>query len=289
MPVDAELLKTIYRELERGVVRTVELNRTAVFPRIDGVDDAYVGLLPGDEFLKLVSTTDGELNRELFYDNVRDFQGNNPVNNEINHTLADEARRRNFPLLNNGVTIVARSITRRGDSFTISDFQIVNGCQTTHVLFQNKASMDADTFIPIKLVATNDSQVVAEVIKATNRQTAVHPEALESLSPFHKELEDFLHHTRAVQRILVTHLLRAAVKTVCNGRCQPSEYCHLDRADKVFHRNVLGRTPQLPPLLWRTTKVLHREDLREGPQARAILREWRRFSCPGEVAGFSPD
>ena len=144
VPVDAELLKTIYRELERGVVRTVELNRTAVFPRIDGVDDAYVGLLPGDEFLKLVSTTDGELNRELFYDNVRDFQGNNPVNNEINHTLADEARRRNFPLLNNGVTIVARSITRRGDSFTISDFQIVNGCQTYGFI---KRDVGGDVFV----------------------------------------------------------------------------------------------------------------------------------------------
>ena len=42
----------------------------------------------------------------------------------------------------------------------------------------------------MKLVATDDSQVVNEVIKATNRQTAVLPEALESLSTFHRELED---------------------------------------------------------------------------------------------------
>ena len=191
LPVDAELLKAIYRELERGVVKDVEFSKTAVFPRIDEVDDAYIGLLSGDEFIKMVSTDDGQLNGELFYDNVRDFQGNNPVNGEINNTLAEPSLRRNFPLLNNGVTIVAREITRKGDTFTIADFQIVNGCQTTHVLFQNRESIGPETFIPVKLVATRDRQVITEVIKATNRQTAVLPEALESLTPFHKELEDF--------------------------------------------------------------------------------------------------
>ena len=190
-PVDAELLKAVYREIERGVEKHIELSKTAVFPRIDGVDDAYIGLLRGDEFIRLVSTDDGDLNRELFYDNVRDFQGHNPVNTEIGHTLADQQLRRNFPLLNNGVTIVARELNRRGDIFTISDFQIVNGCQTTHILFQNRLQIDAETYVPVKLVATRDRQIISDVIKATNRQTAVLPEALESLTPFHKELEDF--------------------------------------------------------------------------------------------------
>jgi cold shock CspA family protein len=45
--------------------------------------------------------------------------------------------------------------------------------------------------VPVKLVVTDDSDVITEVIKATNRQTAVLPEALASLTPFHKELEDF--------------------------------------------------------------------------------------------------
>ncbi len=190
-PVDSELLKVTYRELERGVMQDVEISKTAVFPIIQGVDDAYIGLLRGDEFIKMVSTSDGELNRELFYDNVRDFQGYNPVNSEIEHTLTDSTLRSNFPLLNNGVTIVASELNRKGDIFTILDFQIVNGCQTTHMLFQNRHNIDESVFIPVKLVATRDRQVITEVIKATNRQTAVLPEALESLTPFHKELEDF--------------------------------------------------------------------------------------------------
>ena len=190
-PVDASLLKATYRELERRVVKNVEFSKTAVFPKVNDVDEAYIGLLSGDQFIDLVSRDDGELNRELFYDNVRDFQGENPVNKEIHQTLSSAHHRNSFPLLNNGITIVARSITRTGDNFRISDFQIVNGCQTTHMLYFNRNNVDSKLFIPIKLVATGNSQVVADVIKATNRQTAVLPEALESLTPFHKELEDF--------------------------------------------------------------------------------------------------
>ena len=88
IPIDADTLKSTYRELERSVVKEVEFIRAAAFPRIDRVGEAYIGLLPGDEFIKLVCTDDGDLNRELFFDNVRDFQGHNPVNREIEHTLS---------------------------------------------------------------------------------------------------------------------------------------------------------------------------------------------------------
>ena len=65
-PVDAEQLKTVYRELERGITKEVEFSKIAVFPRIEGVREVYIGLLPGDQFIHLVTTNDGVLNRELF-------------------------------------------------------------------------------------------------------------------------------------------------------------------------------------------------------------------------------
>lgn len=188
--LDAEILKKNFKELERGVSREIEFNKAAVFPTIDGVDEAYIGLLSATEFVKLISDEEKALNRDLFYDNVRDYQGKNPVNRDIATTLEGNHIDR-FPLFNNGITIVARSISRTGDRFTISDFQIVNGCQTTHVLHQFKEKLSTDIFIPIKLVVTTNSEVITEVIKATNWQTAVMPEALESLSSFHKEIEDY--------------------------------------------------------------------------------------------------
>lgn len=190
LPFDADDLKNAYRDLERGVVKSVEISRTAVFPHIDGVEEAYIGLLSGDQLIELISTGDGDLNRELFYDNVRDFQGYNPVNAEIEETLRSELMAR-FPLLNNGMTLVAGAIKRTADTFVISNFQVVNGCQTAHVLFNNRERVRENVYVPVKIVVTSDRQTINDVIKATNRQTPVLPEALESLTPFHRELEDF--------------------------------------------------------------------------------------------------
>ena len=190
-PIDGDFLKSTYRELKHHIEKEIEFPNSAIFPDIQDVQQAYIGLLSGDQFVKLISRDDGELNRELFYSNIRDFQGDNAVNEEIHQTLLSAERRNSFPLLNNGITIVARSIVRTGNHFLISGCQIVNGCQTTHVLHLNRERVDERTFIPVKLVATDSSQAIAEIIKANNRQTAVLPEAWASLTAFHKELEDF--------------------------------------------------------------------------------------------------
>lgn len=129
--------------------------------------------------------------KSLFYDNVRDFQGENPVNKEVGETLRSDSIRNSFVLLNNGVTIVAKSIHKTGSTFTVRDFQIVNGCQTSHILHANKDSIDNRIYLPIKLIVTSDEEVTNRIIKATNRQTEVKTEAFLSLQPFQKSLEDF--------------------------------------------------------------------------------------------------
>ena len=234
VPVDAALLRVNYRDLERGVVREIELNRSTAFPRISGVDQAYVGLLQGNEFIKLVSNDEGGLNRDLFYDNVRDFQGHNPVNMEIMETVNNKATNASFPLLNNGITIVARSINRTGDNFKISDFQIVNGCQTTHILFQNKGNVSDSMYIPVKLVATGDDQIVTEVIKATNRQTAVLPEALESLTPFHRDLEDYYNTQEAHRKANTRAYYERRSKQYSMSNIKPKNIVTLTAQTKSF-------------------------------------------------------
>ena len=47
----------------------------------------------------------------IFEDNVRDFQGYNIVNSEIQDSLRHGEDQARFGLLNNGITIVAKSIT----------------------------------------------------------------------------------------------------------------------------------------------------------------------------------
>lgn len=189
-PLDAEAIKTLYRELRRKVTREIIFDKHTILPAIRDVVEAYIGLLPCTEFIKLISDNEGKLQRSLFYDNVRDYQGNNPVNKEIEQTLADASTRDKFVLLNNGITIVADSITKVGPKFRLIDFQIVNGCQTSHVIFRNQSAL-CNAYVPIKLIATTDQDVASSITKGTNRQTEVKIEAFESLSPFHKELEEF--------------------------------------------------------------------------------------------------
>jgi hypothetical protein len=177
IPIDADNLKIIYKELKNKVDKQINFEKHTIIPQIDGVSEAYIGILPCDEYLKLICSSDGSLLKSLFYDNVRDFQGDNPVNREVSETLRNNAIRNSFVLLNNGVTIVAKSIQKTGSVFTIRDFQIVNGCQTSHILHDKKASLDNSIYLPIKLIVTNDEEVTNRIIKATNRQTEVKTEA----------------------------------------------------------------------------------------------------------------
>lgn len=187
IPRDAEHLKTIYKELKNKVDKQINFEKHTIIPQIDGVSEAYIGILPCDEYL----SADDNLLKGLFYDNVRDFQGDNPVNTEIRDTLRDSAIKNSFVLLNNGVTIVAKSIQKTGSIFTIRDFLIVNGCQTSHILYANKTELDSRIYLPVKLIVTSDEEVTNRIIKATNRQTEVKTEVFLSLQPFQKSLEDF--------------------------------------------------------------------------------------------------
>jgi cold shock CspA family protein len=189
-PLDADGIKSVYRELKRKVVKEIVFEKHTILPKIDRIQEAYIGVLPAKEYLSLICDTDGRLQRSLFYDNVRDFQGNNPVNQEILETLRDPAERDKFTVLNNGITVVAQSLNKVGSTFKLKDFQIVNGCQTSHVLFSAR-DVAENVQVPVKLIVTSDPDVTNLIIKGTNRQTEVKIEAFESLNPFQKDLEEF--------------------------------------------------------------------------------------------------
>ena len=105
---------------------------------------------------------------------MRDWQDYTaPVNDEIRETVLSSKKDR-FEIMNNGITMIARTLRAlRRDRFQIEDFRIVNGCQTTHVLFDNREEADDPLLIPIRIVATQDADVIKSIIRGTNRQTKV--------------------------------------------------------------------------------------------------------------------
>jgi AIPR protein len=191
VPVGADLLQRFYNESKNAIAREFTFASKTVVPECKGVKEAYLGLLPIADFLSLLDDGSGSILKSIFYDNVRDWQQYNPVNAEIKASLASEAQRARFALMNNGVTIIAKTLRATGNRFHIEDYQIVNGCQTSHVLFDNQKLLDGSVVVPVRIIATDDEEVIASIVKATNRQTEVKEEQLIALSDFQKKLEAY--------------------------------------------------------------------------------------------------
>lgn len=199
--LDASVIMNYYREVSNSVSVKVHMERKLELNQIAGVKKAYIGYLPGNEYLKMITDDSGDIRRRIFYENVRDYQGyNNPVNEEIRDTISFNKDK--FVLLNNGVTIITRSLEQLGgNNFELRDFQIVNGCQTSYELFNKKDEIQSfpDTTggsegnsldVPVKLIHTDDPEVIAQIVRATNRQSPVAEEAFIALSDYQKDLED---------------------------------------------------------------------------------------------------
>ena len=191
-PVDAAGIRALYLQAKNAIRREFEFQNKAVVPPVANVKEAFIGIIPIKELLKILRDDDGEITKSIFYDNVRDWQDYNEVNTEIRKTL-EAARDARFALMNNGVTIIARELIPVGNNFTIEDFQIVNGCQTSHVLFDVASTEDVSdaVMVPLRLIVTQDEEVINDVITATNRQTEVKPEQFFALTEFPKQLEAY--------------------------------------------------------------------------------------------------
>lgn len=189
-PVGARQLQTYFRATKTSISREVIFEKLITLPSIDGVSASYLGVLPVQEFLKLLTDDGGDIIKSVFVDNVRDFQGENPVNADIAKTITDGLFDQ-FVLRNNGITIVARNIRVTSSQYVLEDYQIVNGCQTSHVIFANQNKITGNLFVPVKLIHTVSEDVAQSVIKSTNKQTNVEENDLLALTQFQRDLEDY--------------------------------------------------------------------------------------------------
>lgn len=76
----------------------------------------------------------------------------------------------------------------------IENPQIVNGCQSSYLLFNaSKQKIDlAKISIVVKIISTNNNDLSNEIVKGTNRQNIVMEEAFECTRQFHKNFEQFV-------------------------------------------------------------------------------------------------
>lgn len=191
IPRDANDIQKLYRKTSEEVMTEFSFDEMVTLPKIDGVEEAYLGIIKFKEYEKIITDDNGNM-QNIFYDNVRDYLGENPVNKKIDETL--KAKKFDiFAILNNGITIVAdKKNNSKGKSFSISNYQVVNGCQTSHTLFNNKELEGIDKItVPVKLIITQNEDIKSSITVATNSQTAIKEEQLVAFSDFQKNLEQY--------------------------------------------------------------------------------------------------
>lgn len=158
------------------------------------VRDGYIALIKLGDFHKFIQNDSGQLNKSIFEANVRDYQGNNQVNEDMQQTLS-EPTDEDFWWLNNGVTVVASKAVQGGKTLTIEDPQIVNGQQTSTEIFnyfQNKIPSNELRSVMVRVIVANDPISRDRIIKATNSQTAISAASLRATDKIHRDIEGYL-------------------------------------------------------------------------------------------------
>ncbi|GMO21326.1 MAG: AIPR family protein [Termitinemataceae bacterium] len=190
--VDKASLISTHKKVICPLLATVKFENKTPLLDIKDVEEAYIGFAPFSEFKKLIMDENQERLKSLFNDNLRDFLGlDNPINQGIKTTL-ENGRFNEFSLLNNGVTVIAESNQGKGNTLVLENYQIVNGCQTSNVLFECRNIPDIDNvLIPLKVVITKNENLRDEIVLTTNSQSKIAEEQLFAITQFQKTLEDY--------------------------------------------------------------------------------------------------
>jgi hypothetical protein len=146
------------------------------------------------DFLAFITDGSGELNRQIFEANVRDYQGRTEVNDEIQKSLK-ERNAEDFWWLNNGVSILASGASQGGKNLTIEDPQIVNGLQTSTEIynyFRSSNTEHDERKLLVRVVVPEADDSRDRIIKATNSQTVVQQASLRATDKIHRDIEEFL-------------------------------------------------------------------------------------------------
>ena len=190
----AKSLQDGYRSATNSISATFDFPRAITLPDHPSVDEAFIGVVPARELLRLAilasaSPEEAGINRAVFYDNIRDFNPQSEINQAMLSEL-QEGSEESFVFKNNGVTVVAKEISRKSDTYHLEDYQIVNGCQTTNILFLAQDNIEGVN-VPLRLIGSRDSDFIATIIMGTNKQNEVRDDQFWALLPFMKDLEEY--------------------------------------------------------------------------------------------------
>lgn len=199
--VDKNILKQYYDASKRKNEATIKIEQKLNLPEVNEIKESYLCIVPFSEFKKLIIDDAGDINLSVFDDNVRAFQGENTVNKAIAESLK-KGDISLFTAMNNGITIIAKETSQTGCSMKISDYQIVNGCQTCHILYNQRDCHNVDDLrLVVKIISSTDKVIKDKIIVANNSQTEVKREQLISLMDVQKNIESYYYAQKKYEQL----------------------------------------------------------------------------------------
>ena len=139
---------------------------------VDADSKAFIAPVRARELIKL----EGIENQSLFVHNVRGPLGRTTVNKAISRSVGEPQLHKKFPLFHNGVTIIAGEIDATEEKITISDYFVVNGCQSLTSLFLNQDGLTDNLYVLAKFIQVDPASPLArQITEFSNNQNGVKP------------------------------------------------------------------------------------------------------------------
>ncbi len=193
-----ELMRLLLKSETPRIDGTVKLTDRLHFLKSDGNIRTVIGVIPAQELIDLVKVngSEGQINEEVFHENIRLYKPTHNVNKEIIETAKSEDNYQFF-YLNNGVTLICDKFiftpNTRNPQVAMENIRIINGGQTTHSLFEvyketPRAIDNIDLLLRICEVRQEDA-ISKRISQTTNNQIPVANRDLRSNDQVQKKIQ----------------------------------------------------------------------------------------------------
>lgn len=165
----------------------------------------FVGMCNVNEFIRLQNKYH---HNQLYTENIRLYLGDRgSVNKDIINTITSNDSIW-FPYMNNGISIICDSLTignvntaKKTQPLTLTNMQIINGCQTINALYSAKYKENtkdnfraANVMVRIYEISPEQVDFKMNIIRATNNQNAVTSYSLMANDPIQIKIAEFFRH-----------------------------------------------------------------------------------------------
>lgn len=221
--LDRKEIINLQSSLSQDLKAKLKIENLFAIPSTKNVPQSYLAIVKASEFIDniLLNEEQDDIRNNIFDENIRAYLGEDvDVNSNIKQSLVDEKKREIFSLLNNGITIITPEMAYSASESKIElvNYQVINGCQTSNVLFENRHIINDDAKVIIKFISTTDENTINHIISSTNSQSHINDNAFLALKEKAKLVQKYF--------------------TTMENRCGDENKIYFERRQNEYSKNM---------------------------------------------------